>query len=105
MAAHNFSFSEVFEKEKDCEDDPFIFDKSQSKKREEYQDIVLEGCLLSKDLTSSYYILQEYKLTKFIVSYLASKHLQQSDSSLEDEGTLHLINSRLVKGRFRAENK
>ena len=105
MAAHDYGFSEIFETEKECKDEPFEFDKSKPQNRSDYSEILLEGKLLIKDLAPKYFLLQHYKLIQFAVSPTACPNSLKSESSQTDEGVLQIKNCRLVKGKFKDENE
>ena len=73
---NQFLYSTIFEKEEDCKNNPFIFEKfNLGPKKEEYPSLKFEGPLFKKSksqesqLKEKYFIFNEEKLTQFNVTY------------------------------------
>ena len=69
-----FLYSTIFEKEEDCKNNPFVFEKfNLSPKKEDYPNKKLEGSLFKKakykdnELKERFFVYSDYKLTQFKV--------------------------------------
>ena len=94
MEAFNHANSDIYENEKLCIEDPFIFDKRDLKVKSQYANIIHEGELLDQNLNPIYLVLQEDKLIQF----------RKSGKGLSN-GFIKFDNTRLAKRELKDSNK
>jgi hypothetical protein len=73
-----FLYSTIFEKEEDCKNNPFVFEKhSLGPRRDDYPDLKCEGSLFKKksesnELKERYFNFTEHKIIQFKVIFTIS---------------------------------